>query len=128
MHEPSAAVMPRESLSLVEAAYAALADRGLEAFADYWADDIEWLAIGGRFRGVDAGRTYLQEWFSRFDDLTAEALELSTSPPSSNSATARSPAPWSSRRSHRPWKLPRQGTRPFRRPGMPSPYEQNSLS
>jgi ketosteroid isomerase-like protein len=68
--------MSRETLSLVEDAYAALADRGLEAFADYWADDIEWLAIGGRFRGVDAGRTYLQEWFSYFDDLTTEALEF----------------------------------------------------
>jgi ketosteroid isomerase-like protein len=68
--------MARESLSLVEAAFDALAVRGPEAFADYWADDIEWLAIGGRFRGWDAGRAYLQEWFSYFDDLTAEALDF----------------------------------------------------
>jgi ketosteroid isomerase-like protein len=68
--------MPRESLRLVEAAYEALADRGFEAFAGYWDDDIEWHAIGGRFRGADAGRAYLHEWSSSFDDLTTEALEL----------------------------------------------------
>lgn len=68
--------MSRESVSLVEAAYAAFAAKGLDAFADYWADDIEWQAIGGRFRGVDAGCAYMQEWFTHFDDLTAQALEF----------------------------------------------------
>jgi ketosteroid isomerase-like protein len=68
--------MSRESVSLVEAAFDALAARGLEAFADYWADDIEWQAIGGRFRGWDAGRAYMREWFDYFDELTAEALEF----------------------------------------------------
>jgi ketosteroid isomerase-like protein len=31
---------------------------------------------GGRFRGADAGREYLQEWSSSFADLTTEALEF----------------------------------------------------
>lgn len=74
--ERYSSVMSRESLRLVEAAYDALTERGVEAFAVYWADDIEWQAIGGRFRGGDAGRAYLQEWFSYFDDLTTEALEF----------------------------------------------------
>lgn len=68
--------MSPEPLRLVEAAYGALEDRGVAAFADYWANDIEWHAIGGRFRGGDAGRAYLQEWFTYFDDLTVEALEF----------------------------------------------------
>jgi ketosteroid isomerase-like protein len=68
--------MSPESLRLVEAAYDALADRGVEAFAEYWADDIEWHALGGRFRGADAGRDYLQEWVEYFDDLTTEVLEF----------------------------------------------------
>jgi ketosteroid isomerase-like protein len=74
--EGYSSVMSRESLRLVEAAYEALADRGFEAFAGYWDDDIEWQAIGGRFRGGDAGRAYLQEWSSSFDALTTEALEF----------------------------------------------------
>jgi ketosteroid isomerase-like protein len=74
--EGYSSVMSRESLRLVEAAYEALADRGFEPFAGYWDDDIEWQAIGGRFRGGDAGRAYLQEWSSSFDDLTTEALEF----------------------------------------------------
>jgi ketosteroid isomerase-like protein len=69
-------VMARESVRLVEAAYEALADRGFGAFAGYWDDDIEWQAIGGHFRGGDAGRAYMQEWSSSFDDLTTEALEF----------------------------------------------------
>jgi ketosteroid isomerase-like protein len=74
--ERYSSVMSRESLRLVEAAYGALADRGFKAFAGYWDDDIEWQAIGGRFHGRDAGRAYLQEWSSSFDDLTTEALEF----------------------------------------------------
>jgi ketosteroid isomerase-like protein len=69
-------VMSRESVRLVEAAYEALAERGFGAFADYWDDDVEWQAIGGRFRGGDAGRAYMQEWSRSFDDLTTEALEF----------------------------------------------------
>jgi ketosteroid isomerase-like protein len=68
--------MSRESVRLVEAAYEALADRGFGAFAGYWDDDIEWQAIGGHFRGGDAGRAYMQEWSRFFDDLTTEALEF----------------------------------------------------
>jgi ketosteroid isomerase-like protein len=68
--------MSRESVRLVKAAYEALVDRGFGAFTGYWDDDIEWQAIGGRFRGRDAGRAYLQEWSSSFDALTTEPLEF----------------------------------------------------
>jgi ketosteroid isomerase-like protein len=68
--------MSSESLRLVETAYEALANRGLDAFAGYWAPDIEWQAIGGGFRGEDAGHAYLQEWFKFFPDLAVEVLEF----------------------------------------------------
>src|SRR5918998_4337425 len=68
--------MSGKSVRLVEAAFDELARSGVEAFANYWADDIEWQAIGGRFRGANAGRTYLQDWFRHFDDLAVEVLEF----------------------------------------------------
>jgi ketosteroid isomerase-like protein len=68
--------MSQEDVELVGAAYDAFATSGVEAFSDYWADDIEWEAIGGRFRGADAGRAYMQEWPKYFEDFTVEALEF----------------------------------------------------
>jgi ketosteroid isomerase-like protein len=52
--------MSEENVELVKAAYDVFATSGPEAFSDYWADNIEWEAIGGRFRGRDAGRAYMQ--------------------------------------------------------------------
>jgi SnoaL-like domain len=49
---------------------------GLDAFSEYWADDIEWQAIGGRWRGKDAGRAYLREWLDLFDEFRPEPIEL----------------------------------------------------
>ena len=66
-------------MRLVEAAFDELARSGVEAFANYWADDIEWQAIGGRFRGANAGRTYLQDWFRHFDGLRSRCSSSSTS-------------------------------------------------
>jgi ketosteroid isomerase-like protein len=60
----------------VEYAYEALTACGLEAFADYWADDIEWRAMRGRWRGRKAGLAYMQEWLDLFDDFTTEPIEL----------------------------------------------------
>jgi ketosteroid isomerase-like protein len=68
--------MSREGVRLVEAAHEALSSRGLEAFAEYWADDVDWQAVGGRWRGKDAGRRYMREWFEFFDDFTTELLEV----------------------------------------------------
>jgi ketosteroid isomerase-like protein len=68
--------MSGRDVRVVEAAYHALATRGLEAFSAYWAEDIEWRAIGGRWRGVDAGRAYLQAWLDLFDPFITEPLEV----------------------------------------------------
>jgi ketosteroid isomerase-like protein len=66
----------RESVNVVEAAYAVLADSGLEAFAGYWADEIEWRAIGGSWRGRDAGLAYMQAWLDLFEDFITEPVEV----------------------------------------------------
>jgi ketosteroid isomerase-like protein len=68
--------MSQEGLKLVEAAWKAWDRGGLDAFAEYWADDIEWQAIGGRWRGKDAGRAYLHEWINLFDEFKPEPIEF----------------------------------------------------
>jgi ketosteroid isomerase-like protein len=68
--------MSKEGLEVVEAAWEARGRGGLEAFAEYWADDIEWQAIGGRWCGKHAGRAYLQEWIDLFDEFKPEPVEV----------------------------------------------------
>lgn len=68
--------MSRENVEVVQAAWAAWKRNGLAGFSGYWADDIEWRAIGGRWRGKAAGRAYLQEWLELFDDFKPEPIEL----------------------------------------------------
>jgi len=59
---------------VVRATYAALNQSGLDAFAENWADDVEWQTMRDRWRGRHAGRTYLQELVDLFDDFTTEQL------------------------------------------------------
>ena len=68
--------MSQENVEVVQAAWAAWERNGLAGFTEYWADDIDWHAIGGRWRGKDAGRAYLQELLGSFDELKPEPIEL----------------------------------------------------
>ena len=68
--------MSQESVEVVRAAYVALDTRGLDAFAEYWAEDIEWQTIRDRWRGREAGRAYLQELVDLFEGFRTEPLEL----------------------------------------------------
>jgi ketosteroid isomerase-like protein len=68
--------MSQPNVEVVRAAYDALSSRGLEAFSDYWATDIEWQTMRDRWWGRKAGRAYLQELLDLFDDFTTEPLEL----------------------------------------------------
>jgi ketosteroid isomerase-like protein len=68
--------MSKEGLGVVEAAWEAWERGGLDAFAEFWADDIEWQAIGSRWCGKDAGRAYLQEWIDLFDEFKPEPVEV----------------------------------------------------
>jgi ketosteroid isomerase-like protein len=68
--------MSQENVGIVEAAYEALSTGGLDAFAECWADDIEWTTMRATWYGKEAGRAYLQELFDLFDDFRTEPIEL----------------------------------------------------
>ena len=68
--------MSEENVKVVQAAWAALERNGVAGFAEYWADDIDWRAIGGRWRGKDAGRAYLQDLLGLFDEFRSEPIEF----------------------------------------------------
>ena len=68
--------MSQEDVRVVDRAYGALTRSGLEAFAEHWAEDIEWRAMRGQWRGRKAGIAYLQEWLDLFSDFTTEPIEL----------------------------------------------------
>jgi ketosteroid isomerase-like protein len=68
--------MSQENLSVVASAYEALTNSGVEAFSDYWSEDIEWRTMRDCWRGREAGRAYLQELVELFDDFTTEPIEL----------------------------------------------------
>jgi ketosteroid isomerase-like protein len=74
--------MSQENVEIVKAANDAMAQQGLDALAEYWADDIEWRAVEGALddrgplRGKDACRAYVQDWLDTFDQLTVEPEEL----------------------------------------------------
>jgi len=68
--------MSRDNLAVVRAAYGALEGSGVEAFSEYWSDDIEWRTMRARWGGKAAGRAYLQELLDLFDDFTTEVVDL----------------------------------------------------
>ncbi|MBA3262898.1 MAG: nuclear transport factor 2 family protein [Thermoleophilaceae bacterium] len=68
--------MSQENVEVVQAAYEALARSGIDAFSDYWSEDIDWRTMRDSWRGKDAGRAYLQELVDLFDDFTTEPIEL----------------------------------------------------
>ncbi len=74
--------MSRENVELVRASLEALADRGLDAMAEFWATDIDWRAIEGApddvgvMYGREAVRRYFQEWVDMFDGITNVPEEL----------------------------------------------------
>ena len=68
--------MSQENVRVVEAAYEALTSGGLDAIADYWADDIEWRTMRASWYGKAAGRAYLKELLDLFDDFSTEPIEF----------------------------------------------------
>ena len=66
----------------VEADLKAFARGGLDAFAEFWTDDIDHRAIEGSvddrgpMKGKDSVRAYVQDWLDTFDDLSVEPVEL----------------------------------------------------
>ena len=68
--------MSQENVEVVTQAYEALRCSGVDAFSEYWADDIRWKTMRSQWFGPKAGRAYLQELVDLFDSFTTEPLEL----------------------------------------------------
>ncbi len=72
-------------MDVVRRVYEAVARRDTEGVLELYADDIEWddsgtaparLYGGGIYRGHDELRAWFREWYTAWDDLEDEVLEL----------------------------------------------------
>ena len=74
--------MSQENVEVIERAYAAWNQTGLDAFSEYWAENTQWRSIEGDpvyrgpMHGRDAVRAYLEDWLDMFDDFRVEPVEL----------------------------------------------------
>src|SRR5881275_2202724 len=68
--------MSQEDVNVVRAAFDAYAQRGLDAYAEYWDPDINWRAMEGapddvgEINGSAAMLRYAGEWDEMFEELT----------------------------------------------------------
>ena len=69
-------------IALIEAAYEALAEGGLDRFLEHWTEDLDHRAIEGALddrgplHGREAMRAYVQDWMDTFDGLEMSPIEL----------------------------------------------------
>jgi ketosteroid isomerase-like protein len=74
--------MSEENSGIVEDAYRAFARDGLDAFLEYWADDLDHRSIEGApddrgpIRGKRAMRAFVQDWMDTFDAFRMAPAEL----------------------------------------------------
>jgi ketosteroid isomerase-like protein len=73
--------MSQENVTTVRDAAAAFNRGDLDAWLEYWTDDIDYRAIEGALddhgpiEGKDAMRAHMQDWIDTFDDFKTEAVE-----------------------------------------------------
>ena len=71
-----------ESTEVIRRAYDAWHSDGLDAFIEYWADDVRWRSIEGApdDRGPMHGqadlRAYLEDWVETFDGFHVDVVKL----------------------------------------------------
>ena len=69
--------MSQENIKIVREAAAAFNRGDLDAWSEYWAEDIDYRAVEGApddhgpIHGKDAMRAYMQDWLDTFDDSTS---------------------------------------------------------
>jgi ketosteroid isomerase-like protein len=74
--------MSDESLEIVEDAYRALAEEGLDRFLEHWTEDLDHRSIQGApddrgpIHGREEMRAYVQDWVDTFDEFKIEPVEL----------------------------------------------------
>ena len=72
--------MSQQNVRVVEEAYEALASRGIEAFADHWAEDVDWRTMRDHWQGRQAGRAYMRDWLDLFDEVHTDVIALIDAP------------------------------------------------
>jgi ketosteroid isomerase-like protein len=79
---PAGQAMSEENVQIVQRAWQAFADDGLDALVEFFDREITWRAIEGapddvgEMQGKDAVRRYLQDWLDTFEDVTTVPTEL----------------------------------------------------
>ncbi len=74
--------MSQENIKTVRDSAAAFNRGDLDAWLEFWADDIDYRAAEGApddpgpIRGKDALRAYVQDWRDTFDNFALEPIEL----------------------------------------------------
>ena len=74
--------MSQENVEIVRAAAAAASRGDLDAWLEYWTDDIDFRAAEGApddhgpINGKDALRVFGQDWLDTFDEFKVEPVEL----------------------------------------------------
>jgi ketosteroid isomerase-like protein len=72
----------QESLEVIKRAYRAWHEEGLDAFTQYWAEDVRWRSIEGApddrgpMNGRAAVRAYIQDWVNTFAEFRVDLVEL----------------------------------------------------
>jgi ketosteroid isomerase-like protein len=74
--------MSEEIEEVIRRAYEAWHLKGLDAFAEFWADDVRWRSIEGApddrgpMRGRPAVRAFIQDWVETFDHFYVDVVEI----------------------------------------------------
>jgi|SRR6478672_2126090 len=74
--------MSQENVEVVRDTAAAFNRGDLDAWAERWADDVDYRAIEGApddhgpIRGKEAMRAYIEDWLDTFDEFRSEPVEL----------------------------------------------------
>jgi ketosteroid isomerase-like protein len=74
--------MSQENVEIVRSMFEAVNRGDLDAWLEYWTDDIDYRAAEGApddhgpIKGKDALRAFVQDWLDTFDDFKVEPVEL----------------------------------------------------
>jgi ketosteroid isomerase-like protein len=74
--------MSQANVEVVRGGFAALAQGGVDAAAEFWHLEINWRAMEGapddvgEMVGIEAARRYVKDWYDMFDDFTSEIEQL----------------------------------------------------
>jgi ketosteroid isomerase-like protein len=74
--------MSRQNVEVIERAYEAWHQSGLDAFMEYWEEDVRWHSIEGApddrgpMHGRAAVRAFIEDWLVTFAEFRVDLVEL----------------------------------------------------